>query len=391
MEQINFSGLVYTCLALMVITICGFAYMTWHYQQVDATEHESPKPAMVSNVVPAQSLSSKFQHTNGWTGGDGAYSIPLSETKTLWLFGDSWIGNIKNGKRQNAVMINNAAAWQSLDKPNAPMQFFWRTHKGKPASLIPSPVKDRYYWPMDGALVRGKLYIFVRQVRSLPKETGPFAFKVEGAELLSINNPTQPPPKWNITHIALPPEASRLELGSACLAGNEYLYAYGTAPFKTKTGTIHNLCVARMTFGNIEHPPHWEYYTNTGWRESDTPFNILPDVASELSVKQVPGIPGYVATWVDFKTRKIMMSRAQNPEGQWCQPEPLYACCEPATEFVYSAKHHPELTTAPGQMMLTYCRNVRTLKEHMEKPNVYAPVAVLVKLQTTSESAQNEQ
>jgi hypothetical protein len=86
-----------------------------------------------------------------------------------------------------------------------------------------------------------------------------------------------------------------------------------------------------------------------------------------------------------------MLSQSPSPSGPWLKPQPVYTCPEPPDQFVYSAKHHPELTTAPGEMMLTYCRNVQTLKEHMEKPNVYAPVAVLVKLQSTSESAKNEQ
>ena len=51
---------------------------------------------------PAPDLDALFQTTNGWIGSDGDYSIQLNSSTTLWLFGDTVIGQVRDGKRINA-------------------------------------------------------------------------------------------------------------------------------------------------------------------------------------------------------------------------------------------------------------------------------------------------
>ena len=49
--------------------------------------------------------------TNGWLGSDVGESIVLSDKKTLWLFGDTFIGPLSNGVRvAGARMINSTIA-----------------------------------------------------------------------------------------------------------------------------------------------------------------------------------------------------------------------------------------------------------------------------------------
>src|ERR1700736_448739 len=79
-----------------------------------AADPAPPPPFEVSSAKPAPALTQRFQQTEGWTGGDVAQSIPLTPDRTLWLFGDSFIGKIESGRRVGARMINNAVAWQSL-------------------------------------------------------------------------------------------------------------------------------------------------------------------------------------------------------------------------------------------------------------------------------------
>ena len=51
-----------------------------------------------------------FPYESGWLGGDGAYSIPLSPTRTLWLFGDTFIGADGQADREGAAFIHNSIA-----------------------------------------------------------------------------------------------------------------------------------------------------------------------------------------------------------------------------------------------------------------------------------------
>src|ERR1039457_5167287 len=87
-----------------------------------------------------------FQRESGWIGADGNYSIPLTGNTTLWLFSDTIVGKVKDGKRLDARKINNSVALQR--GTNAPEFFYGKTADGKPASFIKpqqGPQND-YFW-----------------------------------------------------------------------------------------------------------------------------------------------------------------------------------------------------------------------------------------------------
>ena len=48
-----------------------------------------PDPPAVVKAGPIPELDAKFQRTEGWIGGDGAFSVPISDKRTLWLFSDT--------------------------------------------------------------------------------------------------------------------------------------------------------------------------------------------------------------------------------------------------------------------------------------------------------------
>ncbi|MEE4608513.1 MAG: DUF5005 domain-containing protein, partial [Desulfobacteraceae bacterium] len=50
-----------------------------------------PTPA----AAPDPFFNRLFARTGGgWTGGDGTLSVPLGDGRTLWLFGDSFLGKV---------------------------------------------------------------------------------------------------------------------------------------------------------------------------------------------------------------------------------------------------------------------------------------------------------
>src|ERR1700722_11995449 len=63
-------------------------------------------------VSPAPEWNQMFQKTNGWAGADADYSIPLATNKTVWFFGDTFVGQVTGGKRINCRMIHSSIAIQ---------------------------------------------------------------------------------------------------------------------------------------------------------------------------------------------------------------------------------------------------------------------------------------
>ena len=48
---------------------------------------------------PDDSWNAVFDRRDGWTGADVAGTVALGDGRMLWLFGDTWIGSIRGGKR----------------------------------------------------------------------------------------------------------------------------------------------------------------------------------------------------------------------------------------------------------------------------------------------------
>jgi hypothetical protein len=100
-----------------------------------------------------------------------------------------------------------------------------------------------------------------------------------------------------------------------------------------------------------------------------------------MSVGRVRGIDGLVAVYQPLGISKdIQLRHASRPEGPWSEPVKAYRCPEEGKVFVYAAKFHPELATRPGQIIVTYCRNIGDLGEHARQPNLYVPQGVEVQL-----------
>ncbi len=100
-----------------------------------------------------------------------------------------------------------------------------------------------------------------------------------------------------------------------------------------------------------------------------------------MTVRPAGGISGYLACYMEpnFGGR-ILLRRALRPEGPWSEPVVAYSCPERRKGILlYSAKAHPELVRRPGEVVITYCRNLAgSLKAQLEQPFVYFPQFVRI-------------
>src|ERR1700722_10661772 len=79
-----------------------------------------------------------FDRHDRWTGADCAGTVNLHDGRMLWLFGDTWIGSIRGGRRlPGATMVNNSIAVHPID-PTA----LWK---------VPDPASVRFAWGATNA------------------------------------------------------------------------------------------------------------------------------------------------------------------------------------------------------------------------------------------------
>src|SRR5258708_24014633 len=142
-----------------------------------ASATAASKPAAVRSLP-------EFDYTDGWLGADDAYSIPLTSTESLWLFGDTFVGTRETKLRNQAItMVHNSVGISKCEQgKSCTLSYFWHdADSPKPRSFFDTGT-DLYYWPLYGFLAGKTLYLSLLAVRN---KTGanlgdPFGFEIAG-------------------------------------------------------------------------------------------------------------------------------------------------------------------------------------------------------------------
>lgn len=345
------------------------------------------------NAVPNEPLAKSFVSTSGWTGGDGAYSAPLSKSRSLWLFGDSFIGRIHKGARQQAEFVNNTAGW--LDQtPNGAYKFkyFWKRKADQAQSLLEPEAAKAYYWPSGMALSANKLALFCKVIVNKPGEdnTG-FGFDWIGQELVLVENATDAPTQWRYKRVQLPGGEAEIMPGAACMVEGTHTFVYGTK--KSVGGSAHKCVLMRIPTASLlaGDISKFEYWSSASGNSDKADWSAVPvapvelfDGAPEMSVSRVEGLPGF---WCVYSENglgaNILVRHADRPEGPWSEPMIAYRAPEAIRDKTlncYGAKHHPELAREPRTMVVTYCLNPGGMAAHRTQPFVYFPRAVTISI-----------
>ncbi|MDB6125586.1 MAG: hypothetical protein JWQ71_4579 [Pedosphaera sp.] len=328
-----------------------------------------------------------FQHTNGWTGADANFSVPLSTNKTLWLFGDTWIGEVKDGKRTNTVMINNTIAIQ--DGQSRPEFFRGTQLDGRPTSFFKPQSGHGYFWPFHGIRTAKGLYVVLQQVENIPdRKPGPFNFHLTSLSLAHIPNPDDPPGQWKVSQQKVPfamysPKGD-LVFGVSFMREGEFIYIYGFDSRPVNGEAQSSLVAARVPEEHLGELKAWRFFTDGKWEmNAKQVTRMSPGFPTEFSVSYQPALKKYVAIYMaNGISGRIVQRTAQTPTGPWSEPVVLYECPEkswPEKTFCYSAKAHPELSTSPDELLITYAANSWELRYVINDARLYWPRFVRVK------------
>jgi len=326
-------------------------------------------------VSTAPEWNQLFQKTNGWAGADVAYSIPLDTNKTVWFFGDTFVGRVVDGKRVHCRMIHSSLAIQSLGE--SPKFFYPTDKKHNPESLIKSPAAHTDFWLSDGARTDRGLFFFMQQVAWTGG--GVWGFHCIGTWLGFVNNPDAPPAHWKITTKKMPfttlADGEDAAFGAETLRYGGYIYNYGYAN-PSNSSAVKNLILARVPENEADNFSAWEFFSNGHWTKN---FHDLAPIFSgappEGSVSWQPFLNKFVFVYTDGIWGTIVMRTADAPEGPWGPPTILYHCPEMRISkavFCYAAKAHPELS-ANNELLISYASNSQALSEVLNDSRLYCP------------------
>jgi hypothetical protein len=324
-----------------------------------------------------------FANENGWTGGDGAYSVALNQHTIAWFFGDTWIGQIKNGRHVNATLVHNSAALQhGSHPPEAEMDFcFGRAGDGSPAALMRPADGRGWFWVFDGAMTAKGLYLFLIQVERTAGDDV-FNFKVIGVWLGHVENPGELPSAWRVRQSRIPwstfSGSESILWGSAVLQIGKVLYIYGTTEDTGSTDRTKHMILARVPVSLLSDYSRWRFYANGRWvSDFRQAGRLSANLPHEYSVSYLPVLKQYAAVYSqDGLSKNILARLSPEPQGPWGDPIRLYQCPEAEWDdsvFCYAAKAHAMLSQTPDELIITYIANSVDFNKTASDARLYRP------------------
>jgi hypothetical protein len=317
-----------------------------------------------------------------WRGADGSYSVSLSKSKILWLFGDTWITEPKATGREGGRVIRNSLALQNIRRAEpGEIEFFWRQDDDGPKAPFLPPGESGWLWPLSGERVEDSLYIFFGRFKRNDSELG---FETAGSWLFRVANPDDSPDTWRMERFEVPffehTRNGDLLFGVGCMSHEGSLYIYGIREDWTRGVEGRSLLVARTPAGSLEEPDFsgWRFFSGKGWTaDVGRAKALFQGAATEMSVSFLPGRNRFVAVYTHCGvSREIVARSAPRPEGPWDRPVVLYRCPEVTWSdeyFCYAGKAHPELARRKNEMVITYAVNSWNLEDHERDLRIYWP------------------
>jgi hypothetical protein len=330
-------------------------------------------------VEPLPRYDAAFQRTDGWTGGDGAHSVALGRGRVLWLFGDSFVGRVQDGRRIASHLINNSAALQVGTEPSdASVRFVYRSlPDGRPAAFFQPEDGAGWFWPYHGVRTPQGLFLFLLQIE--PAEGPPgFNFKLAATWMAKIENPDEAPENWSMILHKIPWSHDQRLFGSSVLSRDGYCYVYGSMD-ATVAGRVHKqMFVARVPADRLDDFSAWRFFADGEWvDDADQAGPVSEDVAAEFSVSYQPAADRYVLVYSEGGlSEHIALRFARRPQGPWGAPIRVYRCPEIDWDpriFCYAGKGHPEIGDSPQELIVTYVANATDFALLESDARLYRP------------------
>jgi predicted alpha-1,2-mannosidase len=341
---------------------------------------EKPERRHMREVVRDTFFTGLFRRSGeGFTGGDGTYSIPLPDGRTAWLFGDTFIGGIDPGRhtrsRTEPVYIRNSMVVQD----GTELETFYRKLNNRNASFVIHPDAFRgdgtlaedsvWFWPGDGYCGDGLLRIFLSGfVRT---GTGMWDFRWTGTSVASFSLPDLA--QKEIIPIPYGLQAG-IHFGHALLEDKQYIYVYGSGDGKPHA--------ARFPRGRINGS--WEFFDGETWTGNAAAARPMADidVSEQFSVFR-QGDLYVLITQEGGISDEICSFTAGTPYGPWGNRQLLYRTPIPGSArnlITYNALAHPQFTE-DGMLLVSYNVNSMVLEDLFKDAWIYRPRFIRVPLE----------
>lgn len=322
-----------------------------------------------------------FRRTNGIVATDGAFSVPLSDGRVLWLFGDSYIDCYRDGTIPCLFQVRNAGMVHHKDDLLNVQPLIGR-HGGIKSLFKNSRSEDPWFWPVSGFQHSNTVYVYLSSLRK--SGSGNLGFTRAGQDYWAKMNFPQ---LEAIEYAPLPP-SNGIDFGTGFIyePAATHTYAYG----QKRDGMTLHIFLARFPTATPEG--NWTFWDGARW--SANPTNASPvtsQPATSISVCKVKG--KFLLTSSEFSIacdqgKAIYTSISDNPTGPFSPRKTIFTIddlYQGHYPFFYLPVAHPEFINAKNEILMTYCINnyepyVPACNQGRANPDHYRPRAIRVPL-----------
>jgi len=301
--------------------------------------------------IPDTTFNTLLRTDNGgWVAGDATYSISLPDGRTIWLFGDSFIGSVNpdSSLAPGAHMIRNCALIQDEMVCSALYNGTFEEPEDFVSTLNPD---STWYWPEHGIVENDTLKIIFSEFGTGDGSPG-WNFAYRNAWVVFFTYPEIE----LIKHVELPYyQQNGVMYGDRLMTFNDYTYIYGR---KEENPDYHIPLVhlARVETGNLL--ADWEFYDGNYWMSDPELSGKITDhaVSQQFGVFQHMDKFVMITQEIWFGT-KIYSLVANQPEGPWSNTTVLYDTPQPFSDmFTYNAYPHPQFDEN-NELLISYNSN----------------------------------
>lgn len=300
-----------------------------------------------------------------FTGGDGAISVVVDDNKSVWFWGDSFMGEVIDNQRDsltNPLIMGNI--FVELDGENA------RTISGgtpqNPSAVIPSDSvdgKEAVYWPHHGIVRNNILHTYLVHIVFDPVAwfiTNTVTYvRMKLPEYTLID-------QTDIASFAV----NQIWYGFGFFEEDGYIYTYGG----TESRELH---IARGKLVN-DKLQNWEYWDGTDWNtDASTTQKLDLDIkiSTQFSVFPYEGKYILITQEGEPMAKDIYSFYADSPLGPWKNKKLLYTTTEAETNdhlYTYNAMAHPQYDENE-MLLVSYCVNSSVGADIWKDASIYRP------------------
>ena len=313
---------------------------------------------------------------DGVVGHDVGYSVVLADGVRFWVFGDTWIGKIADGRREIEACLHSTGAIQRGSDICSPVEYL-TDENGNVRQLIPNPKEaatdGTENWVLAAVAAEKRVYAYYQRIRKNDNPVYEMNFDVLGVGLASADAATLLFELENDGDLLF--LASDHGFADALFYDGEYLFGLGCPVQK---GMLERPCrLARVPIGRIADRDSYRYWDGKEWQiDISQAVTLVDSGSSEMTLTKYGS--RYLLVYSPPFSCDVLMRQAPSLTGPWSRPLTIFRA-EVESEknaFCYGGKL--QQVSADGKRLEITWNSNGPLNLHVNDPHLYWPHAVKI-------------